>query len=103
MWISILMNKKNIDFLFSSVHKHKLMHGFSPKNKMDIWFYTTHSIGFFIKKSVDLGLYDTQYKYSADYDLFYRMIVKKFKGIATKKMKYLENLDKADYHQELDT
>ena len=80
---------ENIDFLFGSVHKHKLMHGFSPKKiKWTFGFYTTHSIGFFIKRKshLDLGLYDTQYKYSADYDLFYRMIVKKnFKGIATKK------------------
>lgn len=79
----------NIDFLFGSVHKHKLMHGFYPeKIKWTFGFYTTHSIGFFIKKSsqLRLGLYDTQYKYSADYDLFYRMIVKeRFKGVSTKK------------------
>ena len=64
------------------------MHGFSPKNKMDIWFLYYSFDRFFIKRKshLDLGLYDTQYKYSADYDLFYRMIVKKnFKGIATKK------------------
>ena len=51
-------------------------------------FYSTHSVGFFIKRTsqLKLGLYDTQYKYSADYDLFYRMIVKKnFKGTSTKK------------------
>ena len=79
----------NVDFLFGSVHKHKLMHGFYPeKIKWTFGFYTTHSVGFFIKRSsqLRLGLYDTQYKYSADYDLFYRMIVKKkFNGIATKK------------------
>ena len=79
----------DIDFLFGSVLKHKLMHGFKPKKiKWTFGFYTTHSVGFFIKRSsqLKLGLYDTQYKYSADYDLFYRMIVKKkFKGISTKK------------------
>ena len=40
------------------------------------------------KKSsqMKLGYYDTRYKYSADYDLFYKMIVKnKMIGIATKK------------------
>ena len=79
----------NIDFLFGSVQKHKLMHGFYPKKiKWTFGFYTTHSVGFFIKKSsqVKLGLYDIQYKYSADYDLFYRMIVKKnYRGLSTKK------------------
>ena len=86
-------NNENIDFLFGSVHKHKLMHGFHPeKIKWTFGFYTTHSVGFFIRKSSQhkLGLYDTQYKYSADYDLFYRMIVKKkFKGISTKKNEIL--------------
>ena len=79
----------NIDFLFGSVHKHKLMHGFYPKKiKWTFGFYTTHSVGFFIKRSsqIKLGLYDIQYKYSADYDLFYRMIVKKnYLGLSTKK------------------
>ena len=73
---------------------------------MDIWFLYYSFDRFFIKRKshLDLGLYDTQYKYSADYDLFYRMIVKKIlKVLLLKKMKYLENLDKADYHQELDT
>ena len=84
---------RDIDFLFGSVSKHKLMHGFHPKKiKWTFGFYTTHSVGFFIKKEsqLKLGLYDTQYKYSADYDLFYRMIVKKnFKGISTKKNEIL--------------
>ena len=43
---------------------------------------------FFLKKSsaTKVGLYDINYKYHADYDYFYRMIVKKkMKGFATKK------------------
>ena len=83
----------SLDFLFGSVFKHKLMHGYYPKKiKWTFGFYTTHSVGFFIKKTSHLkvGLYDTQYKYSADYDLFYRMIVKKkFKGMSTKKEEIL--------------
>ena len=82
-------NYQDIDFLFGTVEKHKLMHGFNPKKiNWTFGFYSTHSVGFFIKKTsqLKLGLYDTQYKYSADYDLFYRMIVKKnFKGTSTKK------------------
>ena len=81
--------QENLDFLFGTVEKYKLLHGFYPnKIKWTFGFYTTHSVGFFIKKSSQdiLGLYDTQYKYSADYDLFYRMIVKKkMIGKATKK------------------
>ncbi len=83
----------NLDFLFGTVEKYKLLHGFYPnKIKWTFGFYTTHSVGFFIKKSSQniLGFYDTQYKYSADYDLFYRMIVKKkMIGKATKKNEIL--------------
>ena len=79
----------NLDFLFGTVEKHKLLHGYYPdKIKWTFGFYTTHSVGFFIKKSsqMKVGFYDTRYKYSADYDLFYKMIVKKkMIGIATKK------------------
>ena len=80
---------KDLDFLFGSVYKHKLLSGYKP-NIID-WsfgFYTTHSVGFFIKKKSQLkvGLYDLKYNYSADYDLFLRMIKKfKLKGLSTKK------------------
>ena len=80
---------KNLDFLFGSVYKYKLLHGYNPnKIKWSFGFYTTHSVGFFIKKEAHskVGLYNLKYKYSSDYDLFYRMIVKlKMKGMATKK------------------
>ena len=82
-----------LDFLFGTVEKHKLMHGYFPKKiKWTFGFYTTHSVGFFIKRSSQLkvGLYDTQYKFSSDYDLFYRIIVKKkMKGTSTKKNEIL--------------
>jgi len=78
-----------IDFLFGSVIKYKLLYGYRPwKIHWSFGFYSTHSIGFFIKKKAQkkIGYYNTKYKYSADYDFFYRMIVKrKLKGMATKK------------------
>lgn len=83
----------DIDFLFGTVFKHKILHGYKPwKIKWTFGFYTTHSVGFFIKKSSQwkVGLYNLNYKYSSDYDLFYRMIVKlKMKGMATKKKEVL--------------
>ena len=51
-------------------------------------FYTSHSTGFYIKKKAakKVGNYRLKYKFSADYDYFYRMIVHhKMKGIGTKK------------------
>jgi len=84
---------KELDFLFGSVNKYKLLHGYNPKKiKWSFGFYTSHSVGFFIKKKSQLkvGLYNLKYKYSSDYDLFYRMIVHfKLKGIATKKEEIL--------------
>ena len=81
--------KKNLDFLFGSVYKYKLMHGYNPqKIKWSFGFYTTHSVGFFIKRESQLkvGFYNLKYKNSSDYDLFYRMILKfKMKGVATEK------------------
>ena len=83
----------DIDFLFGTVFKHKILHGYKPwKIKWTFGFYTTHSVGFFIKKSSQwkVGLYNLNYKYSSDYDLFYRMIVKlKMKGMGTKKKEVL--------------
>ena len=81
-----------IDFLFGSVKKYKLMHGFKPwKIKFSFGFYTSHSIGFFIKttKHKEIGLYNDKYL-SADLDFFYKMlVVYKCKGIATKKNEIL--------------
>jgi len=82
-------SNKDLDFLFGSVNKYKLLYGYNPKKiKWSFGFYTAHSVGFFIKKTSQLkvGLYNLKYKFSSDYDLFYRMIVHfKLKGMATKK------------------
>ena len=90
--ILIRYQKKNpnIDFLFGSVKKHwGVLHGYKPWKIHFLWnFYSSHSTGFFITKEASkiVGNYDTQYKYSADFDYFYRMIVKKkLKGMATNK------------------
>ena len=81
-------SKNNIDFLFGSVKKYKLMHGYNSwKIYFSFGFYTSHSVGFFInrKKHLDIGLYNKKYL-SADLDFFYKMIVKfKLKGMSSKK------------------
>jgi glycosyltransferase involved in cell wall biosynthesis len=83
-------NNIEIDFIFGSVQKHwGILHGYRPKKIYYSWgFYSSHSTGFFIKKESanKVGLYDLRYKYHADYDFFFRMIVKnKLKGMATRK------------------
>lgn len=83
-----LTKDEKFDFIFGTVHKKILKYGFN-KNKI-YWsfdFYPSHSTGFFIsnKSQKMLGLYDTNFKLSADYDFFFRLIKNGFKGIATKK------------------
>ena len=79
----------DIDFFFGSVKKHwGILHGYRPEKIRYSWgFYSSHSTGFFIKRisAKKVGQYNIKYKYHADYDYFYRMIVKKnLTGIATK-------------------
>ena len=75
--------------VFGSVKKHTLQTGFYPQKIFwTFGFYTSHSVGFFIKSEAQkrIGYYNTKYKYSSDYDLFFKMIVKfKMKGMATNK------------------
>jgi len=81
---------KDAEFFFGSVKKHwGTIHGFYPhKIKYSWFFYTSHSTGFFIKRNTAYknGAYSLNYKYSSDFDYFYRLIVhNKAKGVATKK------------------
>ena len=78
------------DFFFGAVKKHwGVLYGYKPWKVRFSWgFYSSHSTGFFIKTSSSkrVGQYNLKYKFSADYDYFYRMIVKhKLKGIGTKR------------------
>jgi glycosyltransferase involved in cell wall biosynthesis len=82
--------KKKFDFFFGSVKKHwGVLYGYKPWKIHYSWgFYSSHSTGFYIKQNVfrNVGYYNHNYKYSADYDYFYRLIVKhKYKGAASKK------------------
>ncbi len=85
-----IQNNLDKDFIFGAVKKHwGILYGYKPYKIYWSWgFYSSHSTGFFIKTSAakKVGLYNLKYKYSSDYDYFYRMIVKKkLKGIGTKK------------------
>ena len=78
------------DFFFGTVKKDwKVSYGYNPWKIYFSWgFFTSHSPGFFIKRKAAkiVGLYNLKYKYSSDFDYFYRMIIKKkLTGIGTKK------------------
>ena len=79
----------NINFVFGSVKKDRLLSGFNKKKinwKFNI--YPAHSSGFFITKFAQekVGLYDEKFKLHADYDLIFRLVSKhKLKGMATER------------------
>ena len=88
--INKYIKNQKFDFIFGSVKKHwGILHGYKPDKIKYSWgFYSSHSTGFFISKKAVLkvGKYNIKYKYHADYDYFYRMIIKnKLIGISTKK------------------
>ena len=85
-----ILKYPKIDFFFGAVKKHwGILHGYKPWKIYFSWgFYSSHSTGFFIKtkSAKKVGFYNLKYKYSSDYDYFFRMIVKKkLNGIGTKK------------------
>ena len=96
--------KNNIDFLFGSVKKYKILHGFNPMLvKWSFGFYTSHSVGFFIKtkKHKEVGFYNTSFL-SADLDFFYKMIVKfRLKGISTKKNEVIGEFSKGGFSSKI--
>ena len=93
-------SENNIDFLFGSVKKYKILHGYKPYIvKWSFGFYTSHSVGFFIKtnKHKIVGKYNTKYL-SADLDLFYKMIVNyKMFGISTKRNEIFGSFEKGGF------
>tara|TARA_B100001113_G_scaffold243238_1_gene200107 strand:+ start:772 stop:1524 length:753 start_codon:yes stop_codon:yes gene_type:complete len=97
-------NNFDIDFLFGTVKKYKIMHGFNPNIiRWSFGFYTSHSVGFFIKteKHREVGLYNINYL-SADLDFFYKMIVNfNLKGMSTQKKEVLGEFAKGGFSSKI--
>ncbi len=96
----------NIDFFFGAVKKHwGILYGYRPWKIFYSWgFYSSHSTGFFIKSNSakKVGPYNLKYKYSSDYDYFYRMIVKKkLKGMGTKKSELFGIFNRGGYSSQI--
>ena len=102
----ILLDYSEADFFFGAVKKHwGTLHGYKRWKIYFTWgFYSSHSTGFFIKKEAAkiLGKYNLKYKYSSDYDYFYRMIVKyKLKGVGTKKNEIFGNFQRGGFSSKI--
>jgi glycosyltransferase involved in cell wall biosynthesis len=93
------------DYFFGSVMKGTLRSGIKPyKIYWNFNFHTCHSVGFFIRRSAQdrVGPYSLKYKCSADYDLFFRMLVKhKLSGVASKPDELVGDFDQHGYSSQL--
>ena len=102
--VNSYFSSQQIDFLFGAVDKYKLMHGYKPwKSKWSFGFYTSHSVGFFVKteKHKEAGNYNSKYL-SADLDLFYKMIHNfKMQGIASKKTEIFGKFAKGGFSSKI--
>lgn len=75
----------NIKFVFGTVYRHYtkdtiLKYGFDRKKLfVNFDFATSHSTGFYLEldELKNVGYFNTNYKCSADYDLYYKLIIKK--------------------------
>ena len=78
----------NIDYLLGSVKKRKIYTGFHPE-KINYRFniFPSHSLGFIVKKKIhkEIGYYNTNLKFCADYDFLFRVIKKKYTWKVTNK------------------
>ena len=90
----LFSKNKKVDFIFGTVKRHYttntiIKYGYNKfRLNYNFDFATAHSTGFFIKlKSLKkVGNFNTKYKCSADYDFYYRAIIKKkLKGVSTNK------------------
>jgi len=99
-------NYSNADFFFGAVKKHwGILYGYKKWKIQFTWgFYSSHSTGFFIKKNAAqiVGKYNLKYKYSSDYDYFYRMIIKhKLNGVGTKKNEVFGNFQRGGFSSKI--
>ena len=104
-----LFNKYNYDFVFGTVLRNYtkgkiLKHGFSFKRLLyNFDFATAHTTGFFLKKKIykRIGFYDTKFKCSADYDLYYRLYKGGYKGGSTKRKDVIGNVSSGGYSSKI--
>ena len=102
----IFLKDKKIDYVFGTVKRHYttstiLKYGVNTKRlKFNFDFATAHSTGFFLKKEIfkKYGSFNTKFKLSADYDLYYRIIItQKLSGGSTSKNKLIGEVTKGGY------
>lgn len=102
----IFLKDHNISFVFGTVirnytKKTVLKYGFNKKKlNYNFDFATTHSVGFYLRSDIfkKLGFFNTNYKCSSDYDLYYKLIIThKKSGAHTKKNEIVGEVAQGGY------
>ena len=90
---SKIIKNPYVDFVIGTVKRHYtkdtiIKSGFNKKRLIyNFDFATSHSTGFFVRSSKlrKIGLFNTSYKCSADYDIYYKLLIlNNSEGISTK-------------------
>ena len=103
--VSNIFTNNNFDYVFGTVARNYttgkiIKYKFDPERIFyNFDFATSHSTGFFLKRSVyeKIGLYNTNFKCSSDYDLYFRLIKNKYKGTVTNKNDIIGNVASGGY------
>ena len=86
-----------IDYLFGPVEKDRVLYRFEPeKIKYRFNIYPSHSTGFFLLRKIhlDLGMYNVNLNFGADYDFIYKLLnCKNYKGRIAKKNEVFGKFD----------
>ena len=107
---SKINEKPNIDFVFGTVKRHYtqdtlIKFGFNKKKLIyNFDFATSHSTGFYLRKSKfqELGFFNTKYKCSADYDVYYKMLISNnAEGTFTDKQDLIGEVSSGGYSSKL--
>ena len=88
-----ITKQPDVDFIIGTVKRHYtkdtiIKSGFDKKRlKYNFDFATSHSTGFFLRNSKfrEIGFFNTNYKCSADYDIYYKLLIlNDLQGVSTK-------------------
>ena len=107
--VMFLFDKFNYDFVFGTVLRNYkkgkiLKFGFNFNRMLyNFDFATSHSTGFFLKKKIYnlIGNYNTKFKISADYDLYFRLYKKNLRGGYTKKNQKIGNMKSGGFSSKI--
>jgi len=100
----------NVDFVFGTVKRHYtkdtlIKYGFNKKKLIyNFDFATSHSTGFYFRRSKfqEIGFFNTKYKCSADYDVYYKMIIlNNAEGTFTDKQDLIGEVSSGGYSSKL--